>query len=183
MKNFGRLLIVVLVLVGLSGVVSAEEFRTDKPIPVSFQVPEGYKVVKGMDLNQDIEKEYHQGYRIGDIVVSISVKPLEEWVRKIHSDVDPLNYTYDHYGAEEEKRTVDIFYKSKPESGCDTRFVTLNTGHRARLRTYFSDDTYQSIILEALHRGYTIEFSIRKTAPMTYEDKKLANQILMSLDF
>ena len=42
MKNFGRLLIVVLVLVGLSGVVSAEEFRTDKPIPVSFQVPEGF---------------------------------------------------------------------------------------------------------------------------------------------
>ena len=43
MKKLVRLLIVGLVLVGLSGVGSAEEFRTDKPIPVSFQVPEGYR--------------------------------------------------------------------------------------------------------------------------------------------
>lgn len=82
MKNFGRLLIVVLVLVGLSGVVSAEEFRTDKPIPVSFQVPEGYKVVKGMDLNQDIEKEYHQGYRIGILLYPFQSSLLKNGYEK-----------------------------------------------------------------------------------------------------
>ena len=183
MKNFVRLLIVGLLLVGLSGVVSAEKFSFDKPIPVSFQVPDEYNMIKAFTLEFDEEKELVRNYHIGNSSLHILVTPLGEETRKYYSESYSLYYTYDHYGARNEKMSVDIFYEYKPRPGYDMKFVTLDMGHRAKLRTNFSSNDDQSIILEASHRGFEIELSIYKEGPMTYEEKKLAYQILMSLDF
>ena len=184
MKKFVRLLIVGLVLVGLSGVGSAEEFRTDKPIPVSFQVPDEYNMIKAFTLEFDEEKELVRNYHIGNSSLHILVTPLGEETRKYYSDYYSLYYTYDHYGPQREKRDLDYYYGSRLyRVGVDYKYVTLDTGHRASMRSSFSGDRYQSMVIEAAHRGFEIQLIIDKEGPMTYEEKKLAYQILMSLDF
>ena len=188
MKKFVRLLIVGLLLVGLSGVVSAEEIRADKPIPVSFQVPEGYQVRVVDDLKaKDPTKNLIKYYEIDSASFGIDLRIYA--LGAIDLDKYPGAYAYDDLGAEEEKNET---YDSRI---WNSKYITLKNGHRAHIMMYYDENLptkkeIHTIKVKVIHCGYEIRLWIThrdnksfKYKPMTYEDKRLAYQILMSLDF
>lgn len=189
MKNFVRLLIVALMLVGLSGVVSAEKFSFTKPIPVSFQVPEGYKLRPLQWTESDNALNQWHAIENTSLVIYLDVEPLLE------EDLDqyPGGYVFDDLSKGEEEKIVKQHTEYLP-TGNSVNFITLKNGHRAlmiaeRWGLQFGSGNDVFTVM-AGHSGYKITLKVKDQdagknpqIPISSDNKKLAYQILMSLDF
>ena len=188
MRLLFRMLLVGLVMVGLSGgMVSAGVVMVEKPFYVSFQIPEGHEatVVAYFDFSKHYlgEESFSVEYELTNSSFDsfvFKLTPLSEY--QVRGD-SKASYVFDHYRVNEERVSMKNFYGVMKNVGDDLRFITLNNGHRAKLFTYFSRDASQEIEAEVFHCGYRISLYFKTKRAMTEMEKKLANQILMSLDF
>ena len=182
MKLLFRMLLVVFLMIGLSGGVSAQEMKVSDPIPVSFQIPEGHETVQISNGIWGKDSIYNH-YRIENTSFETVILWIEPYKGPDEDIVSKKRYPLDYYGSRKEKSSIGAFYNWNPKLGHDFRYVTLDKGHRAEFMTYFPDSTYQVITVRVHHLGYTIKMAIRSDKEMTYKEKELAYKILMSLDF
>ena len=176
MKNFFRALLIGLVLIGLSGLAGAEEWKQyhlTKVVELKVSVPASFQ-----DMGQD-EKD-------GNEILSAFVDEAQSLLIMTFKSTEPLetkwifstDYGVDEFTSAQEKDFIKTFSK-KGETG---KFVTLKSGRRALLVDINrSEATGQMIVV--LKKGYLLGLMVLKEGTMNESELKLADQVFEKVVF
>ena len=176
MKNFFRVFLVGMILLGLSGLAGAEEWKQydlTKVVELKVSVPTSFK-----DMGQD-EKE-------GSEIVSAFVDEDNSLLIMTFKSTVPLETKWIFatvYGVDEfTQAQEEEFIKTFSKIGETGKFITLKSGRRALLVDINrSEATGQMIVV--LKKGYLLGLMVLKEGVMRGSELKLPDQVFQKAVF